>query len=133
MSQMSNDEHDEQDQKAAWLAGVPVEEWRRRRQVALSSRETETAGGFVMCEVQRGDDGGRIVRMSGSDDSGGDSSTPDEMCAEAIGHLQKFRDNPKAKNSHEHIARASAMCSAALSRCARDNAARDSGFATFRG
>jgi hypothetical protein len=121
---------DEEDRKQAWLAGVSVEEWRRRRQVALSSRETETAGGFVMAQVQPD---GRIARMNGSEDSNGDSSTADEMAAEAMGHLQKFRDNPKAKNAHEHIARASAMCSAALSRCARDNASRDSGFATFRG
>jgi hypothetical protein len=106
--------------KGAWLAGCSPAEFRKRGQVALSSsRDTETAGGFVMSRV--GFDG-HIVRMNGSDDSDGDSSTADDMAAEAMDHLQKFRDNPTAKNAHEHIARASAMCSAALSRCARDNA-----------
>jgi len=118
----------EEQRKAAHLAGVSVEEWQQRGRVAMRANQDEAAGGVVMCQVS----GARVVRMDGLDSDGG-SSTAEEMAAEAIGHLQRFRDNPKAKNSHEHIARASAMCSAALARCARDNAERTSSMHTFRG
>jgi hypothetical protein len=49
--------------------------------------------------------------------------------------LNRFIKAPGAKNAHEHIARASAMCSAALSRCARDSAERSSAASmhSFRG
>jgi hypothetical protein len=119
----------EEERKAAFLAGCSVEEWRRRGQVGLRANQDESVGGVVMCETRGIKD---VVRMNGSD-SDGDSSTAEEMAAEAMGHLQRFRDNPKAKNSHEHIARASAMCSAALARCARDNAERTSSMHAFRG
>jgi hypothetical protein len=124
----------EEQRKMAHMLGISVEELERRRNVGMSARQTETrqtgmGGGVVMCETS----GDRVVRMNGSDVDAGGSSTADEMAAEAMGHLQKFRDNPKAANSHEHIARASAMCSAALARCARDNAERTSSMHTFRG
>jgi hypothetical protein len=111
---------EEADRKAAWLAGCSVEEWRRRGQVALSSREKQTAGGFVMCEVAPGGRG--LVHMSGSD--GDDAGLGDEnMSAKDCGmaaqdHLKKFLDGPNEPDAHEHIARAAAMLAAAGSRLA---------------
>jgi hypothetical protein len=118
----------EEQRKAAHLLGISVEEWQRRGSVSMRANHDETVGGAVICQV-RGD---RVVQMNASDSDAG-SSTAEEMAAEAMGHLQRFRDNPKAKNSHEHIARASAMCSAALARCARDNAERTSSMRAFQG
>jgi hypothetical protein len=107
----------EEDRKGAWLAGCSVEEWRRRRQVSLSSREKETAGGYVMCEVGHG---GRLVRMDGSA-IGEDENMDAVQCAtEAKGHLDKFLSDPHDEDSHESLARCGAMISAALSRIARD-------------
>jgi hypothetical protein len=120
----------EEERKQARLAGCSVEEWQRRGR--LSANRHETAGGFVM-SVCRGD---RVVHMNGGaddDDTGG--STAAELCAQAQEHLNRFIKAPGAKNAHEHIARASAMCSAALSRCARDSAERSSAASmhSFRG
>jgi len=124
-------ESTEQERTAARLCGITVEEWRRRGTVAMRANQVETAGGVVMCQARDG----RMVSMSDSDGGDANGSTAEEMAEQAQQHLQRFRDNPKAKNSHEHIARASAMCSAALSRCARDNgeSASATSMHSFRG
>jgi hypothetical protein len=70
-----------------------------------------------MCRV-RGD---RVVRMDGSDgDEAGHTMTAAEMAQEAKNHLDKFLAAPYEENAHSHLARAAAMSSAAISRCARE-------------
>ncbi|MGA6974489.1 MAG: hypothetical protein WBY93_22875 [Candidatus Binatus sp.] len=108
---------EEEDLKNAWTAGCSVEEWRRRRQVALSSREEVTAGGFVMSKVGPG---GRLVSMSGSAVGEDENMDATQCAAEAKGHLEKFLSDPQDEDSHESLARCGAMVSAALSRIARD-------------
>ena len=120
----------DQEIQAARVLGISVEEWRRRGTAAMrANRDDRVGGGTVMCRVE----GGRVVRMDAADGDGDDSSTPAEMCAQAQEHLNHFIKAPGAKNAHEHIARASAMCSAALARCARNNAERASASPAFRG
>jgi hypothetical protein len=113
----------EQERKATFLVGCSVEEWRRRGRAGLSADH-------VLCDTG---DLNRTARMNGSDSEVGGGSTAAEMAAQAQQHLQNFIDAPGAENAHEHIARASAMCSAALSRCARENAERTSSMHAFRG
>jgi hypothetical protein len=123
-------EYTEEERKGAWLAGCSVEEWRRRGTVAMRAQE-ETAGGFVVCREQ----GGRMVRMDAADGDGDDSSST-ELAAQAHQHLKKFLDAPNAADSQNHLARSSAMLSAALAKRASENAERASAASmrsTFRG
>jgi len=50
-----------------------------------------------------------------------DSATAADIAKVGKGHLEKYLAAPDERDAHEHLARASAMMSAALSRCARDN------------
>jgi len=50
-----------------------------------------------------------------------DNATPSDIAKAGKAHLDKYLAAPDEKDAHEHLARASAMMSAALSRCARDN------------
>ncbi len=68
--------------------------------------------------------GGRLE--SNDDDTGlfdaiDDSATASDIAKAGKAHLEKYLAAPDEKDAHEHLARASAMMSAALSRCARDN------------
>lgn len=112
----------EQERKAAFLAGVSVEEWQRRGRVALGASQHATVGGFVMCEVShRGD---RTVRMKGSDSYRAHEMTAAKMAQEARDHIDKFLADPNEEKALEHLARAGGMTAAALSRCARDGELR---------
>ncbi len=69
--------------------------------------------------------GGRLE--SDDDDTGlfdaiDDNATAADIAKAGREHLDRYLAAPDEKDAHEHLARASAMMSAALSRCARDNA-----------
>jgi hypothetical protein len=59
---------------------------------------------------------------SGLFDAIDDSATAMDIAKAGKAHLDKYLAAPDEKDAHEHLARAGAMMSAALSRCARDNA-----------
>ncbi len=68
--------------------------------------------------------GGRLEREddeSGLFDAIDDSATAADIAKAGKAHLEKYLAAPDEKDAHENLARASAMMSAALSRCARDN------------
>ncbi len=62
-------------------------------------------------------------RPDSEDDTGlfdaiDDSATASDIAKAGKAHLEKYLAAPDEKDAHEHLARASAMMSAALSRCA---------------
>ncbi len=76
---------------------------------------------MVMAQVGPG---GRLERED--DDTGlfdaiDDNATAADIAKAGKDHLEKYLAAPDERDAHEHLARASAMMSAALSRCARDN------------
>ena len=123
---------EEQDQKAAWLAGCSVEEWRRRgNRTSLQAREHAAPGGFAIFADRRKD-------PNYSEAAEDESLDAAQCAAQAKEHLDRFLAAPHETDAHEHLARCGAMVSAALSRCARDSGqaariARGMGLHSFRG
>ncbi|MGB3551249.1 MAG: hypothetical protein WA993_11195 [Candidatus Binatus sp.] len=50
-----------------------------------------------------------------------DNATAADIAKAGREHLDRYLAAPDERDAHEHLARASAMMAAALSRCARDN------------
>jgi hypothetical protein len=108
-------ESTEEQRKAAHLAGISVEEWQRRGQVALSTQK-KAAGGFVMSRVDHMNN--RVVRMDGSDSGNTalmNSTTPSELATYARKYLDDFIRSGDAAD----LARSASLTSAALARAAR--------------
>jgi hypothetical protein len=64
---------------------------------------------------------------NGDDDTGlfdeiDDNATAADIAKAGRDHLDRYLAAPDEKDGHESLARAAALCAAALSRCARDNA-----------
>ena len=77
---------------------------------------------MVMAQVAPGG-----ARLEADDESGlfdeiSEDADASKIASEGKKHLERFLAAPEEKDAHEHLARASAMLAAALSRCARDNA-----------
>ncbi len=90
---------------------------------AVARNRTRFAGrNVVMAQVAPG--GARLERdddESGLFDAIDDTATASDIAKAGKEHLEKYLAAPDEKDAHEHLARAGAMMSAALSRCARDN------------
>ena len=76
------------------------------------------AGNRVMCVADQPD----TDDDTGLFDAIDDNATASDIATAGKEHLDKYLAAPDEKDAHEHLARAGAMISAALSRCARDNA-----------
>jgi hypothetical protein len=95
-----------------------------RKFAAATARNNRFLGrNMVMAQVAPG---GARLEDDGDDaglfDSIDDSATAADIAKAGKEHLEKYLAAPDEEDAHEHLARAGAMMSAALSRCARDNA-----------
>ena len=95
----------------------------KRFGVALArTRKAVLGRNVVMAQVAPGG-----ARLEDNDDDTGlfdaidDNATAADIAKAGREHLDRYLAAPDERDAHEHLARASAMMSAALSRCARDN------------
>ena len=93
-----------------------IEPHRFERELA-HMRRNSTGRSAVLCVAGQ---------PNGDDDTGlfdaiDDNATAADIAKAGREHLDRYLAAPDERDAHEHLARASAMMSAALSRCARDN------------
>ena len=79
------------------------------------NRKAFIGGNVVMAEVRPG---GRLD-TGDDDDEISDDATPAEICAKVKTHIDRFLAAPDAEESRKHLGYASALMSAAMTRCGR--------------
>ena len=84
------------------------------------NRQAFIGKNVVMARVSPGG-----AHLENDDDTGlfdaiDDNATPADIAKAARDHLDRYLQAPEERDGHESLARAGALCAAALSRCARD-------------